>query len=136
MTRVAGSGLSVPDACADGLAFPLTYTYSHVAMQQRSSLDRIFRALADGTRRSMIARAEETRRAPVGDLDATMRTRRGGPWEYLLVGMHESDPLLAVVRRYPAVWYTVHVYLACWEDGDRLRHELDGRPMYLELGSL
>ena len=36
------------------LAPAIGTTYSHLAMQRASSLDRIFRALADGTRRSMI----------------------------------------------------------------------------------
>lgn len=69
-------------------------------------------------------------------LEALMRFRRGGPWEYLLVGMHESDPLLSALRRHPAGWYTTNLYLACWQDGDDLRRSLDGRPFYVELGSL
>lgn len=69
-------------------------------------------------------------------LGALVRRTRGGPWECLLVGMHESDPLLPVVRRYPATWHTTNLYLACWEDGERLRRSLDDRPKYLELGSL
>src|SRR5882762_10765418 len=36
------------------LALTSRGTYSHVAMQHALSLDRTFRALADGTRRSMI----------------------------------------------------------------------------------
>lgn len=69
-------------------------------------------------------------------LGALVRRTSGGPWEYLLVGMHESDPLLAATRRYPAEWYTTNLYLACWEDGEPCRQSLDARPRYLELGSL
>jgi hypothetical protein len=69
-------------------------------------------------------------------LGALVRRASGGPWEYLLVGMHESDPLLAATRRYPAEWYTTNLYLACWEDGEPYRQSLDARPRYLELGSL
>ena len=36
------------------LAAAIGKTYSHIAMQRISNLDRTFRALADGTRRSMI----------------------------------------------------------------------------------
>jgi hypothetical protein len=61
---------------------------------------------------------------------------RPGPWEYVLLGLHESDLLIAVARRYQAVWYTTNLYLVCWDDGDELRASLDGRPPYLELGSL
>jgi hypothetical protein len=69
-------------------------------------------------------------------LSTLLRRKSGGPWKYLLVGMHESDPLLAAVRRHPAVWYTTNLYLVCWQDGERFRRSLDDRSTYLELGSL
>ncbi len=69
-------------------------------------------------------------------LGTLVQRTSGGPWEYLLVGMHESDPLLAATRRYPAQHYTTNLYLACWEDGEPFRQALDARPRYLELGSL
>jgi hypothetical protein len=56
--------------------------------------------------------------------------------DYVLLGLHEADPLLKVVRTYRAVWYTTRLYLVCWEDGEPLRTSLDARPPYLELGSL
>jgi hypothetical protein len=56
--------------------------------------------------------------------------------DYLLVGLHESDPLLPVLRRRPATWYTTHLFHVCWDDGEPVRQSLDGRPPYLELGSL
>jgi len=60
----------------------------------------------------------------------------GGPWSHLLVGLHESDPLLAVARRSEAACYTTFLYLVSWPDGDAARTALDHRPMYLELGTL
>jgi hypothetical protein len=68
-------------------------------------------------------------------LEALLARPRPGR-EYLLLGLHEADPLLAVVRAYRARWYTTRLYLVCWEDGEGLRAELDGRPPYLELGTL
>jgi hypothetical protein len=56
--------------------------------------------------------------------------------DYLLIGLHESDPLLAVVRRWPATWYVTQLFYVCWDDGEMVRQSLDGRPPYLELGSL
>jgi hypothetical protein len=56
--------------------------------------------------------------------------------KYLLLGLHEANPLLAVVRSYRATWYTTRLYLVCWDDGEALRAELDERPPYLELGAL
>lgn len=60
----------------------------------------------------------------------------GGPWTHLLIGLHERDPLLPVARRFQAACYTSLMYLVCWPDGDSARLTLDGRPEYLELGSL
>jgi hypothetical protein len=69
-------------------------------------------------------------------LSFLIRSRGCGPWEYLLVGMHESDPFVESLHEYPASWYATNVYLVCWQDGDELRCSLDQRPIYLELGSL
>jgi hypothetical protein len=55
---------------------------------------------------------------------------------HVLIGLHEADPLLAVLRPYRATWYTTRLFLVCWPDGDAQRLALDGRPPYLELGSL
>jgi hypothetical protein len=60
----------------------------------------------------------------------------GGPWSHLLLGLHESDPLLPVARRFEAACYTTFLYLAAWPDGDAARTAIDGRPKYLELGTL
>lgn len=56
--------------------------------------------------------------------------------EYILIGLHESDPLRPVVAKYQATVYTVGVYYVCWEDGEAFRELLDDRPPYLELGCL
>jgi hypothetical protein len=69
-------------------------------------------------------------------LEAQLARSAGKTWDYLLVGMHEKDPLLPVVRRYPARWYTTRLYLVCWDDGHDQLRSLDQRPPYLELGSL
>jgi hypothetical protein len=60
----------------------------------------------------------------------------GRGWDYLLIGLHETDPLLPVLRGHTAAWYTTRLYLVCWADGEAVRLSLDGRPAYLELGSL
>ena len=60
----------------------------------------------------------------------------GGPWAYLLVGLHEADPLLRVAQRYQAACYATHVFLVSWPDGEAARAAVDGRALYLEAGSL
>jgi hypothetical protein len=60
----------------------------------------------------------------------------GGPCSHLLLGLHETDPLLPVAARFAAGRYTTRLYLVCWADGDAFRAGLDGRVPYLELGSL
>jgi hypothetical protein len=72
--------------------------------------------------------------------DALLRTllqhSASGPWRYLIVGLAEGDPLLDVLRRYDATWYTTRIYQVCMEDGVSFRNGLDVRPIYLELGAL
>jgi hypothetical protein len=65
-----------------------------------------------------------------------LRARIAGACDYLLLGLHDADPLFVVARRWRAVRYTTRLYLACWDDGEELRKGLDGRPPYLELGCL
>jgi hypothetical protein len=68
---------------------------------------------------------------------AELRRRySGGPWSHLLLGLHETDPLLGVARRMEAACYTTFLYLVAWPDGEAQRSALDGRPPYLELGTL
>jgi hypothetical protein len=68
---------------------------------------------------------------------AALRARAaGGPWTHLLLGLHESDPLLPVARRHQAASYVTRLFLVCWRDGDESRIAIDGRAPYLEAGSL
>ena len=69
-------------------------------------------------------------------LDGMLRTRNSDPVDYLLLGFHESDPLLTRLKRRRATWYVTNLYFACWEDGEPIRKALADRPPYLELGSL
>ena len=56
--------------------------------------------------------------------------------DYVAVGMAEGDPHLPVVRRLGGTAYATRIFHVCWPDGDAERLKLDGRPTYLELGSL
>ncbi len=49
-------------------------TYSHMAMRRLSSLDRVFRALADGTRRSMIHALARGQARSAGELGRRFRS--------------------------------------------------------------
>ena len=65
-----------------------------------------------------------------------IRQQSGQGVDCLLLGLHETDPLSAATHILPGITYTTHLYLACWDDGEELRESLDGRPLYLEVGSL
>lgn len=56
--------------------------------------------------------------------------------EYLVIALAEDDPLLPVLQRYGGTRYTTRLFHVCWADGESDRLALDGRPAYLELGSL
>ena len=54
----------------------------------------------------------------------------------LLLGMHESDPLLPSVRPYGLRTYRTRLFVVHWDDGHAAFDALDARPVYLELGCL
>lgn len=57
--------------------------------------------------------------------------------EVLLVGLHEKDPLLSVLRKFPARWYGTRLYVVAWpEDKIDLEPINAIRVPYLELGGL
>jgi hypothetical protein len=60
----------------------------------------------------------------------------GGHWSHLLLGLHQSDPLLRVAQRLRAATYVTRLFLVSWPDADQARLALDGRVPYLEAGSL
>jgi ribosomal protein S18 acetylase RimI-like enzyme len=55
---------------------------------------------------------------------------------HLLLGLHGDDPLLAALGSRRIRRYVTRLFAVCWDDGDEIRSCLDGRPPYLELGSL
>ena len=69
-------------------------------------------------------------------LESLLANLRADGHEYLLIGMHEKDPLLKLVQDRATTSYVTGVYYACWSDGETLRGQLDERPPYLELGCL
>ncbi len=69
-------------------------------------------------------------------LQSMIARNAGGPNRHMLVGLHESDPLLPAVRPFATNTYDTRLYLVTFDDGERLRGTLDGRPPYLELGTL
>lgn len=56
--------------------------------------------------------------------------------DYLLLGLHERDPLFPAARRWSTACYTTHVYLVSWNDAEELRQIGARRVPYLELGTL
>jgi hypothetical protein len=69
-------------------------------------------------------------------LAALRRHSAGGRSSHILVGLHDSDPLLRVVKRHQAACYLSYLYLVCWQDGESARVAVDARTPYLEAGSL
>ncbi|MBC8356195.1 MAG: hypothetical protein H8E66_29815 [Planctomycetes bacterium] len=59
-----------------------------------------------------------------------------GPDDFLVMGLHESDPLFPLVQPYQLACYLTRTYLVCWDEGEPLLAQMDGRSTYLELGCL
>ncbi len=55
---------------------------------------------------------------------------------YLMVGLMEGDPLLAVARRYMHIPYHSRLYVIDWDSGAGWASRLDDRPIYLEAATL
>jgi hypothetical protein len=66
---------------------------------------------------------------------ATERLRLAGG-EFLIVGMHETDPLLTVARRFGGREFTTLLYAVHWPEEGPNFAELMSRVPYLELGCL
>lgn len=53
---------------------------------------------------------------------ALLERMRADHWksrhDFLVIGLHERDPLRAALARFPAFHYASRLYLACWEDGE------------------
>ncbi|RPI41639.1 MAG: hypothetical protein EHM59_19705 [Betaproteobacteria bacterium] len=69
-------------------------------------------------------------------LRAAYRAARGGPWHYAILGLHEGDPLAALLGEYPAIDAAGHLFVVHYGDGADEFARLDGRVPYLEAGCL
>jgi hypothetical protein len=69
-------------------------------------------------------------------VDELLRRSVGSLYQYILLGLHESDPLFRELRGRGGTEYRTRLFLVCWDDGEPLRRSLDERPPYLELGCL
>lgn len=57
-------------------------------------------------------------------------------FSFLMLGLCEGDPLLAVARRWLHITYTSTLYTVCWQEEESWRERLDGRIPYVEIGTL
>lgn len=56
--------------------------------------------------------------------------------DYILLGLHETDPLLTAAARFATTSFVTQLYHVCWDDEKTTHVECDDRPVYLEVGSL
>lgn len=69
-------------------------------------------------------------------LKTAVQRRAAGDWQYLLLGLHKTDPCLAAASRLAREEYVTRIFAVHWEDGKASLDRLDARPLYLELGCL
>jgi hypothetical protein len=69
-------------------------------------------------------------------VDDLLARASGGDCQYLMLGLHQQDPLFGAARQWGGRTYVGRLYVACWEDGEARRAQLDGRAPYMELGSM
>ncbi len=59
-----------------------------------------------------------------------------GGFAFLMLGLSETDPLLAVGRKWLHIPYTSTLYSVCWQGDEAWHEKIDGRVPYVELGTL
>ncbi|MBI2824415.1 MAG: hypothetical protein HYX69_06995 [Planctomycetia bacterium] len=69
-------------------------------------------------------------------VETALAQAAGGPHHYLMLGLHESDPLLRALAPLRGPRYNTRLYFVGWDDAETLRRSIDARPPYLELGTL
>lgn len=57
-------------------------------------------------------------------------------YDYLLIGLHERDPLVGMLEGYRRVPFTARLFCVYFEDGTAAFGQLDGRVPYLEIAML
>ncbi|MDD5008613.1 MAG: hypothetical protein PHC68_09495 [Syntrophorhabdaceae bacterium] len=60
----------------------------------------------------------------------------GKGYTHIMVGLHDRDPMSAVVRRFRHIAFNSKLYVVFWEDGREFYEKLDNRIPYLESGVL
>lgn len=78
----------------------------------------------------------ENNREIFSNLLTELMARKRGRYSFMMAGMHEKDSLLAVLENFRHFKYSSRVYLAYWEDGEKICNKLDDSPPYLEVGAL
>ncbi|MEI6148645.1 MAG: hypothetical protein WCS01_06080 [bacterium] len=62
---------------------------------------------------------------------------RGGPYRFLVLGLHERDPMRALMAHFRAYRYTSRLFLVCWDDGLDFVKNIDPvRIPYLDVATL
>jgi hypothetical protein len=69
-------------------------------------------------------------------LDACLKLNSGRGFSHLVIGVSEQDPLLAILKRYPAIVYRTRLCYVQWDPQSSFHETLDDRPPYLEVGCL
>jgi hypothetical protein len=60
----------------------------------------------------------------------------GSSFRYAMVGLHERDPLLAVLEDYSLTPFAGRLFCVCFADGEPAYRTLDGRVPYVEVATL
>jgi hypothetical protein len=60
----------------------------------------------------------------------------GSSFRYAMVGLHERDPLLAVLQEYSLTPFAGRLFCVCYADGEPAFRNLDDRVPYVEAATL
>jgi hypothetical protein len=60
----------------------------------------------------------------------------GGELPYVLLSLHQRDPLAAALDDYATIPFAGRLFCVCFRDGEPMYHDLDARVPYVEVATL
>lgn len=85
---------------------------------------------------SFICIADDDPQVFVALLDRLYQLALARRHAYLMIGLAEHDPLLALAKSYTHIAYHSRLYSVCWPDGQNSQTLLDSRVPYIEIAAL
>lgn len=69
-------------------------------------------------------------------IEVVYADRRQGPWHFFMAGLHQNNPLVAVLRTFRSIAAAGKLFIVHWDDGRAAFDQLDQRIPHIEIAAL